>query len=731
MDVAALGLAVDSGQVDKGTIALNHLTNSAKRAQAASGAFASGAATAKAAVASMAAATGAAAKSMGLWTDKTGRLRNTLGQFATAEERAQAAALAAAGALDAQSAAALRAASATGKFNAAANDNVAMAGKFNTANIAAQFQDIAVSAQMGMGALQIGLQQGTQLAAVISSMENPVRGLGAALLSVLSPVSLLVIGLTTLVAAGLQFVDWTKVGAGLLRGLADGLDLIAPYALTASAALTLMFAPAILSGAAALTTAVVGLGLAAMRAAASFTIAWLAALGPAGWFFLALGAASLAIYAFRDDLAEILGFDIVDKAKAGANAIVGVLVGAFKAADVVWSKFPDVMGEVGQLAMHKFMEQVRWGLRQLVVEINVALKQIGDDLGVALPNLGSPNKLFPPQKAPAVSDRGNAAMDAALEAYKSAQGVDYIGEFGGAISRGASAASDKLRELAGSLGDVEGKTKKTKSETERLAERYNDILLGAEQFIASQMAEKDALLLTEEAANALRYEQDLLNEAMQAGIEIDAAKAAELKSYAAAMASAEAETSRLRDALDFAQDVSRGFFEDFASGLRRGDGLWKSFADAAVNALDKIASKLLDSGLDMLFGGGSTGGYGILGSLLGLGGGGGGIDPWAGLRGYADGTASARAGVAMVGERGPELVRFRGGEQVVPNHVLGRAANNNQPVAASFTFAPVVQGSGNRASDEQMMADLKKMWLKDFTPQVVKSLGEIKKRGLA
>jgi SLT domain-containing protein len=34
--------------------------------------------------------------------------------------------------------------------------------------------------------------------------------------------------------------------------------------------------------------------------------------------------------------------------------------------------------------------------------------------------------------------------------------------------------------------------------------------------------------------------------------------------------------------------------------------------------------------------------------------------------GYALGTASASAGWAWVGERGPELVRFRGGEQVRP-----------------------------------------------------------------
>lgn len=36
------------------------------------------------------------------------------------------------------------------------------------------------------------------------------------------------------------------------------------------------------------------------------------------------------------------------------------------------------------------------------------------------------------------------------------------------------------------------------------------------------------------------------------------------------------------------------------------------------------------------------------------------------LFGFAGGTDNAPAGVALVGEEGPELVRFRGGEQVVP-----------------------------------------------------------------
>ncbi|MGQ3293228.1 MAG: hypothetical protein ACT6U0_13575, partial [Shinella sp.] len=42
----------------------------------------------------------------------------------------------------------------------------------------------------------------------------------------------------------------------------------------------------------------------------------------------------------------------------------------------------------------------------------------------------------------------------------------------------------------------------------------------------------------------------------------------------------------------------------------------------------------------------------------------------AGVPGFAAGTNSAPKGVALVGEKGPELVRFRGGEQVIPNNQI-------------------------------------------------------------
>lgn len=81
------------------------------------------------------------------------------------------------------------------------------AGRFETANIAAQFQDIAVTSAMGMSPLQIALQQGTQLSAVLGPMgaTGAVKGLGAAFASVVSPVSLLTIGVVGLSAAAIQY----------------------------------------------------------------------------------------------------------------------------------------------------------------------------------------------------------------------------------------------------------------------------------------------------------------------------------------------------------------------------------------------------------------------------------------------------------------------------------------------------------------------------------------------
>ncbi|QIG70412.1 tail tape measure protein [Rhizobium phage RHph_N28_2] len=98
----------------------------------------------------------------------------------------------------------------------AANSNNGVSGSQRAPGINAgyQFQDIAVTAAMGMNPLMIGLQQGTQLASVLGTMERPVAGLAAAFGSLINPVSLVTIGLTAGVAALVQYFTTAESGTG-------------------------------------------------------------------------------------------------------------------------------------------------------------------------------------------------------------------------------------------------------------------------------------------------------------------------------------------------------------------------------------------------------------------------------------------------------------------------------------------------------------------------------------
>lgn len=78
---------------------------------------------------------------------------------------------------------------------------------FAVGNLAAQFQDVAVTAQMGMDPIMIALQQGTQISAALgqAGAGGALKTLGAALMSVISPLSLVTIGITAAAAIAIQF----------------------------------------------------------------------------------------------------------------------------------------------------------------------------------------------------------------------------------------------------------------------------------------------------------------------------------------------------------------------------------------------------------------------------------------------------------------------------------------------------------------------------------------------
>lgn len=232
----------------------------------------------------------------------------------------------------------------------------------------------------------------------------------------------------------------------------------------------------------------------------------------------------------------------------------------------------------------------------------------------------------------------------------------------------------------------EGKKSKAQRDAERLKEAYQDLIRDSQAFIASQEIEQQAIGMTELEAAKLRATFDLLNQAQRAGITLTAAQTEELTNLAHQMAEAEYATSRLREQYDFAKDTFKGFFGDLKSELQNGASIWEAFGTAAANALQKIADKALDMALngifDMIFG------------AFGVGGGGGGGGNWfTRLLGFENGTSFAPGGMAVVGERGPELLKLPGGSQVIPNNRV------MSPSQASF-------GGGSGSMQQRMAIDI-------------------------
>lgn len=556
-------------------------------------------------------------------------------------------------------------------------------GSFSTANIAAQFQDIGVTAAMGMNSLQIALQQGTQLASVMGSMEKPLQGIASGLLSVISPLSLITIGFVALVAAGLQFVDWGSVAQATLNFLADGLEVIAPYAAAAAVGLALLYSPAILAG---IGTAVGALGTMA-TAIWGVATAIYATVGLPAVLIAGLIAMATAAVIWRDDLAKMLGVDIVGAAQDGINYIIGAFVGGFQGVQLLWATLPAVLGDITIQAAQAVLDGVTRMLNESRTQVlgflswvsTLPLPGVNSLASVGAGALVGAGELTSPQIRNDYEGTAAAVASYSADTMSSALATNYLGDAVSFMQGAASGAADALRGLADSIGVDEKASKAAAKEAERQAEAYRDLTRDALQFIEEQHLEAQALGMTQEAANRLRYEQEMLNKAANDNIKLSTEQRAELSGLAAGMAAAEESTRRLTEIYDFGKEVFSGFFSDMKSGLQEGQSFWEALGNAGANALDKIADRALgmaaDGIFDMIFGsimGGITGGLGAGGpGFLG-----GGASSWGpSFDGGGDTGYGSRTG--GVDGRGGFRAILHPNETVI-DHTRPRPANQNQ-----------------------------------------------------
>jgi hypothetical protein len=421
-----------------------------------------------------------------------------------------------------------------------------MPNRFNTANIAAQFQDIGVTAAMGMNPLTIALQQGTQLSAILNSMESPLAGIAQAFKQIINPVSLMTIGIIALVAAGLQFVDWISVTKTGLNTLASGLDFVADHMTGLLTTLSILTAAFVVFNIRTIASTIVSyalLGASAIAAGMSMAAGWIIALGPVGMIIAAIGVIVAALLIFSEDFRKVF-MDIANAAKQAVNYIIGFFTGAFKVIVELWRN-------VG---------------REFRGEATVALGDVFSD----------------------------------------ALNTDYIGDFADKVGAIASSAADRIRDAAKGLGKDDGKKKSGKTE----AQRYQEIIDGAQRRIAVLDAERAAIGKSAFETARLKYETDLLNEAQQKNINLTPKMRAELEGLAVDLANADVAAQKAKDAFDFAKDAGKGFFQDMKAGLEEGKSLWESFGNAVKNVLDKILDKMMDAGIDNLLSGLNIGGGG-------------------------------------------------------------------------------------------------------------------------
>ena len=524
-DIARLGFSVATDQLKKGVDALRRLKPAADQAAAATEKVASASDRAASASSRMASgvtqATGAASRSA---SGATGA-GNAWSRFVNRLNGVPPAANGAKNSLNRL-------------FNAA-NDNIGRL-QATPGNIAAQFQDVGVTAAAGMSPMLIALQQGTQLSAAFAG--GGLASLGGAIRQLISPISILTIGIVALVAAGIQMVDWAKLAKTVLNGVADAADAAAPYIIYLGAVMLIAFGPQILTAILSVTRYIAA-NLVGALVNATIAMFAFAAANPFSAMVLGIGAVIGIAILMGDKLTKILGFDIIAAAKSGINFIIGGFVGGYNTIKKTWSMLPAAIGDAAIQAANNAISAIDRMINKAIKSINGLIYNynavFGSDIGMIGEVAGT--KFDNPYAGTADKVSGIASAE-----IGAVQNVDYVGN-GMEMGRGfINAAGEWIRGLADGIGKGDKKDKKSdKSSGKTDAEKFSDITAGIQREIDMNKAKVIALGLTADEALKLENRQKYLNQANQKGIALTAGQTTELLRMSDALTTVQLELKNL------------------------------------------------------------------------------------------------------------------------------------------------------------------------------------------
>lgn len=383
------------------------------------------------------------------------------------------------------------------RLGAAANDNINRL-QSTPGNIAAQFQDIGVTAAAGMNPMLIALQQGTQLS---SAMSGGIKNLLAGFKQFFSLTTILTVGLVGLVAAGLQMVDWMAVAEGLLNGIATGMDYAADMTekystvlIYAAGVALLAFGPQIVASVVSLAATIGGALVSAISTATAAMIAF-AIANPFTAIVIAIGVVIAAMAALNDAFGGAFT-NILAMVKNVANGIIRFFANAF----------------------NFVLDRIEGMVNSASEAINTIFGAVGLDVRVGK------------------VDFSGARVNANRE--------DFVGDIAGWVGDKIGQGADWLRGLAGGLG-ADDPAKKDKSgrggmsEAEKIAKAYEELIESTEKRITALGVEAKALTMSEFAARGYRNEQDLIAKALDKNIPLTEAVRQRLADLAETLTTAE------------------------------------------------------------------------------------------------------------------------------------------------------------------------------------------------
>jgi len=577
--------------------------------------------------------------------------------------------------------------------NASANQVVTSATRMNTAlasnsmnvgNIAAQFQDIGVTAAMGMNPMIIALQQGTQLSAALNQSvqagQSPIRALGSAFTQILNPISLGTIALVALTAAAAQYFGTLlqdgKASEEELKKQEDAVRRVAEQWGDAVPALKAYVDQ--LDRAAQASDQEVALGVLSkeqMSSALSDVQALQSGFSDLDMQLRNLGADDNQVVQFynsvnelgyalengtatAEDVSRVTASLAVLQAGPGASALATFTAGWNALTSAIQAAISAQETAAAQATPEALASMAAKDAAEYVVQQKLINAMTAEELALH-------NEIN--------RQRAQAERDGTAEAL----GEERIVE----LAKERLAAEERRRQIK---TDDKGSAKSI-SEAEQEMQAVLDLIeaLEYEYSIIGKSGEEQAI------SNALRQAGAMATEEQRARIE-------ELVSATYS----EQEAIRELDAMSkewatTLQGATRGFIDDLIEG--------KSAAEAFSNVLSSIANKLLDVGLDNLFG---KSGFNIAGLFGG---------------GKATGGPVSSGTTYLVGEKGPELFTPSSAGNITPNHQLGGQGG------VSLTFNTDATGA-DPAAIARLEAGQRRM-AGEIIPTIRKEMATASKKG--